>query len=74
MNKEMFTCIYCNGEASSKLMLVQVYAPGTYFQHWDLETQKGCKANKENKSPMGQIIKPRRNDTKQNPNHLQYNN
>jgi hypothetical protein len=37
-------------------MLVQVYAPGTYFQHWDLETQKGCKVNKENKSPMGQII------------------
>jgi hypothetical protein len=51
-----FNCIYCNGKASSELMLVQVYAPGTYFQHWNLETQRGCEANKENKSPIGEII------------------
>lgn len=49
-------CIYCNGEATNKMHLISVYAPGTYFQHWDVEKQKGCSKNKENISPSGKRV------------------
>ena len=54
MNEEMFNCIYCKGKATNEMYLWQCYAPGTYFQHWNMETQIGCVENTNNTSPFGE--------------------
>jgi hypothetical protein len=59
MTKEEYfkpRCIYCKiGSTEENPMLFRVYAPGEYWQHWDLKTG-GCKENIENRNPVGDII------------------
>jgi hypothetical protein len=54
--KDVGKCIYCKkGPTKQDPMLMQVYAPGTYYQHWSWEG-KGCKANIDNRNPLGEIV------------------
>jgi hypothetical protein len=50
-------CMYCKEAGTNEFsVLVRVYAPGEYWQHWDARKQKGCAANKENINPVGDKI------------------
>ena len=49
----LIKCIYCNKGPIDGFDLISIYAPGTYFQHWDSVNKKGCPENKENIGPSG---------------------
>lgn len=43
-------CKYC-GKSDGEMWAM--YAPGTYFQHWDYKTHRGCDDNEFQTSPLG---------------------
>jgi len=45
------TCIYCNKNKNYGMWLFPIRTVGIYYQHWDLEIQKGCPENKDNTPP-----------------------
>ena len=49
----VINCHYCNGKATDDMLLFRMYAPGTYFQHWNYKWQKGCDENLMNSDPLG---------------------
>lgn len=45
---------YCHKDATDNEFLFNVYnTAGTYWQHWNYETNRGCKENLENINPSG---------------------
>lgn len=56
LKNHIFRCIYCGGVGTIKEPLFSVYAPGTIYQHWDFEKQKGCSKNEENIAPNGKKV------------------
>ena len=51
MHNNIHKCIYC-GKSDGMLMLIN--APGTYFQHFDINTGKMCIENTDKILPNGE--------------------